>query len=101
MAIKKRDESLDAFVKAENRLEELELQQQCHSVVRAVTQRTEFVCEPKLQSCKDGSSRKAPQRTGFAGDIPPMPDLIPADFVSWTDDRQAELQLALAVETTR
>ena len=99
MAIKKRDESLDALVKAEKCLEELEWQQQSPFSGPSSDPEAELVRlraqVAELQGCPVERPRVR-QRTRFAGDIPPMPDLIPAELGSWMDDRQAELQGALS-----
>ena len=95
VAVRKRDECLDALVQAEKRFEELQAQEK--SPFAPVPDPEVELSRLRAQVAElQESTRVVDRRTRQrVGPVETMPALVPAELSVWMEDRQADVQEAL------
>ena len=93
IAVKNRDESLEALAQGEKRLEELQIQQRSPFAGPVADAETELVRLRAQVAELQGSTRVERPRVRVSPSE--MPCLIPAELSAWMADRQKDMQEAL------
>ena len=94
IAVKNRDESLEALAQGEQRLEELQMQQRSPFAGPVADTESELSRLGAQVAELQGSTRGV-ERPRVRVSLAEMPCLIPAELSAWMEDRQKDMQEAL------